>query len=199
MANAARFGASNPALRTTSRIADLAPNDLAAFCDWEACVRTNGYGHACWVNDAGWERCKVCDGSADCAGRPLNQADCLAHANDSGRAQCHVGLLQECLLEQALRGPADPRVTKTCQLSDEACAGGLPGDLSAQALAAQHETDQTTVQTCEEEVAIAAQLEPGSTIVGWWQKNLSSWEGGLPSDIVDASAADGNEADGGDL
>jgi hypothetical protein len=123
LANVRRFGEDNPSLRVASRLGDLATNDLRAFCDWEACIATNGYAHTCWVNDAGSERCRVCDGSGDCEGRRLNQDDCVAHATDTGRAQCHVGLLEECLIQQALRGPADGCQTDSCALSDQACAG----------------------------------------------------------------------------
>jgi len=103
LANATRFGESNPSLRTVARISDLGASDLRAFCDWEACVRVNGYGHTCWVNDAGFEQCRMCDGSADCDGHAMSEDDCVAHASDPGRATCHVGLLQECTLQQSLR------------------------------------------------------------------------------------------------
>ncbi len=196
VANVHRFGESNPSLRTSYRLTALAQSDLSAFCDWEACLLTNGYGHTCWVNDAGWERCRVCDSGADCDGRPPSQADCIAHADDPARSQCHVGLLQECLIQQALRGPADPRVTQTCQLSKQACAGQLPGDLSAQALAAQHETDQVTIQLCGENLNLAAELEPDSSLVTSWRQILSTWDGGLPPGETDASPPEASAFDG---
>jgi len=200
VANARRFGEDSPALRTTARIWDLSPSELQAFCDWEACIRTNGYNHTCWVNDAGWERCRVCDGSADCDGRPLSQDDCVAHATDPGRTSCHVGLLQECLLQEAIRGPAGGACeTQTCKLSDQACAGQLPGDLTAQALAAQHETDQISVGECVRELDESAQmrLEAGDTInqtdgaaaesIAYAEQLLSEWDGGLAACDQDAS------------
>jgi hypothetical protein len=101
VANAERLGESHSSIGAASRIADLAPSDLRAFCDWEACIRTNGYGHLCGVNDAGWESCRLCNGTADCSGLPA----------DVDRAQCHVALLEECLLQRAIRQPADERVT----------------------------------------------------------------------------------------
>jgi hypothetical protein len=185
VSNALRFGTSNPSLRTTARIADLASSDLRAFCDWQACVRTNGYSHVCWVNDGGWERCRVCDGGTDCDGLPTSQDDCVAQA--TGRAQCHVGLLEECILQQAIRGPNDPRVTQSCELSSEACAGQLPGDLTAQALAAQNETSQVTIEECRKELDAAAEVAPDADL-SYWEQQLSMWDGGLPSDEADASS-----------
>ena len=91
VANARRFGEANAAWRTASRLSDLAGHELRDFCDWEACIRTNGYRHACYLNDAGWERCRVCDAGGDCDGLPMSQDDCVAHATDVGRATCHVG------------------------------------------------------------------------------------------------------------
>jgi hypothetical protein len=182
VANARRFGGANAAWRTASRLSDLAGPELRDFCDWEACIRTNGYRHACYLNDAGWERCRVCDGGGDCDGLPMSQDDCVAHATDVGRATCHVGLLEECLLQQAVRGPADPRVTQTCALSKQACEGILPGDLSSQALAARHETDQVEVQEAMEEAARANAVEMKGGAV------CQGWEGGVPVDVTDAAA-----------
>jgi hypothetical protein len=188
VANAKRFGEDNPALRTSYRLGQLPASDLATFCDWQACIATNGYSHVCGLNDAGWERCHVCDGSADCGGAPLNQADCVAHTTDPDRAGCHVGLLQECLLQRAIRGPADPRVTQTCAWSDQACAGQLAGDLSSQALAAQSETQQVIIEIADDELARSAQLTPDAAIVTYWQQQLSLWDGGLPEGDVDTGA-----------
>lgn len=191
--NARRFGESNPLLRTAYRISDLAASDLRDFCDWESCIRTDGYRHTCFITDAGWERCRVCDGGGDCDGRPMSQDDCVAHATDAGRASCHVGLLQECLLQQAVRGPADPRWTQTCALSAQACAGQAPGDLSTQALAAQNETNQVAAQVAYEELAVASAGNPAEAgdMVAYWDQTLSSWEGGMPIDVADSSAGDG--------
>lgn len=202
VANVQRFGETNSALRTTSRISDLASGDLQAFCDWEACLRTNGYDHTCWVNDAGWERCRVCDGAADCNGDPMTQSVCVAHAAGPVRSSCHVGLLQECLIQRSLRGPADPRVTQSCQRSEQACAGQLPGDVSSQALAAQHETDQVTVQLCKGEVASAARLVTDADVIGqWgvmrWEQTLSAWDGGLPPGEADAEPTEAGPSDSG--
>ncbi|WP_394844809.1 hypothetical protein LZC95_48155 [Pendulispora brunnea] len=155
-------------------------------------MRTNGYAHACWINDAGWERCRVCDDADHCDGYPFNQEACVAHAADPDRASCHVGLLQECILQRSLRGPADARVTRACRLSAQACAGQLPGDRSAEALAAQHETDQVTMQVINRELDQADRLQPDSSFVRLWRTKLSAWEGGVPSDEGDASS------DGGD-
>jgi hypothetical protein len=158
-ANVHRFGeADDGTLDVDHRLQDLQPSDLGAFCDWQACLMTNGYGHACWVNDAGWERCRVCDASDDCGGGPMSRADCVAHAADPTMVQCHVGLMQECMIQRALRGLADPRVTETCQLSAQACAGELPGDLAAQATAARQETDAVTLQLISENEMAAQQL-----------------------------------------
>ncbi len=189
-ANVRRLGRSSPTFRTTARVADLSPADLAELCDWEACVRTNGYGHVCWVTDAGWERCRVCDGGADCEGRPMSREECVAQASAPLRAACHVGLLQECLIQRGLRGMADRRVTQTCVLADQTCRGELPGDLTAQALAAQHETDQVTIQVCNEELDLATQRQPDATIIPYWRDVLSMWEGGLPSDVDGGGARD---------
>jgi histone H3/H4 len=188
VANAQRFGQQNPALRTTKRLGDLQGADLAAFCDWEACITSNGYAHVCALNEGGLERCKVCDAGTDCAGRPMSRADCVAHATDVGRASCHAGLLQECLIQRALRGVADPRITETCAESDQACAGETLGDLTAEALAAQHETDQVTVQVYDEELGIAAQLAPDASNLAYWSSVLSAWDGGLPTDVNDGGA-----------
>lgn len=194
-ANAYRFGESTPGLRTSSRVSDLSPADIRAFCDWETCIRTNGYAHFCWVNDAGVEQCRVCDGGADCNGLPMSEDDCVAHATDPTRAPCHVGLMEECLIQKAVRGYADPRVTQACALAAQACAGQLPGDLAAQETAAEHETDQVTIEECDREVAVAAQLAPDSSAVGYWQTVLAQWDGGLPPPL-DASAVDADAADG---
>lgn len=203
VANAHRFGEDASAdLRTNARLRDLAPADLRNFCDWEACIRANGYAHVCGLADAGgdasWESCRVCADPSDCSGRPVSQDDCVAHASDPGRAQCHVGLLQECLLQQALRGPADQRVTQSCQRSEEACAGDLPGDLTTEALEAQTETGQVTIEEFKDEVAVEAKLDPESKYYNWpyWQGQLALWEGGLPpgEDAGEASldASDGD-------
>jgi hypothetical protein len=162
------------------RLGDLPLTELRGFCDWEACLRTNGYGHTCWINDAGAERCRVCISSTDCDGAPLTQAEFIAHAREPGRASCHVGLLQACLLQQALRGPGDSRKTQACRSSDLACAGELSGDLTTQAVAALTETDQVTVEECMKEVGMASQLDPDASTIGYWQTQLSMWEGGLP-------------------
>jgi hypothetical protein len=204
VANVARFGEGEPTLRTASRIGELATDDLRAFCDWEACIRAYGYDHTCWLDDGGVERCKVCDGSADCNGRPLNQDDCVAQASDPTRVQCHVGLLQECLIQQALRGPGDPCVTQACALSDEACAGQLPGDLSSQALAAQGETAQVSVGECMKEAMLSAQLAPDGAAADFSYATtiLSEWDGGLAAcdddapwlaALLDAGASDAGE------
>jgi len=86
------------------------------------------------------------------------------------------------LLQQAVRGPADPRVTQTCALSKQACEGSLPGDLSSQALAAQHETDEVEVQETMEEAARANAVEMKGGAV------CQGWEGGVPVDVTDAAA-----------
>jgi hypothetical protein len=201
VANVSRLGEPSSALRTTARIADLAPSDLQSFCDWQACIRTNGYGHTCSLNDAGWERCRVCAGAADCNGDPMSRNDCVALATDPTRATCHVGLLQECLIQRSLRGPADMRVTQSCEHSAEACAGQLPGDLTAQALSAQHETDQVAVEEAEAEVALAAELYADSGYVAAqvasWQQKFATWDGGLPVAYLDGSAAAVGPPDGG--
>jgi hypothetical protein len=198
VANAQRFGEDAAALRTTARLADLSPSDLRAFCDWEACIRTNGYAHACALNDAGWESCHVCSGPADCDGRPMNEGECVAHATDPGRAECHVGLLQECLLQQALRGPGYSCATRTCRLSEQACAGQPSGDPSAQALAAQRETDQVTIEEFKDEIALEAKIDPDSGYVTYWERQLSLWDGGSSScgngDRPDGATLDSGEA-----
>jgi hypothetical protein len=201
VANVHRFAEGNSALRRSTRIADLAPGDLRAFCDWEACIRTNGYNHSCWVDDGGVERCKVCDGSADCNGRPLSQGDCVAHAVDPGRLDCHVGLLQECLIQRALRGSASACNTESCRWSDQACSGLLPGDLTARAIVAQHETDQVTVGECGLELVQSAKLLPDGGVEDLAAANqlLSLWDGGLAACDQDAwwlsAVVDGGTSD----
>jgi len=197
VSNAWRFGEDASALRTTARLGELAPAQARAFCDWEACIRANGYGHVCALNDAGWESCRVCSTAADCDGRPMSPEECVAHASDVGRAACHVGLLQECLLQQAIRGPADPRTTRTCRWSAQACAGELAGDRSAEAMAAQHETDQVAVEQMNAEVAAIAATDAAPGYVNEWREILSGWDGGLPPDddafdagLPDAAAGD---------
>ncbi len=184
VANAERLADTRPWIDAGARVSDLAAVDLRAFCDWEACLRTNGYGHICYVGDAGWEQCRVCNGSADCSGLPMSQDDCAAHAQDPGAATCHVVLLEECLLQRAIRMPTDPRVTKTCALSEEACAGQLPGDLSAQAAAARHETDQVTIEQSEREftVGLASDAEPPA-VASFWEQQFCMWDGGVPDDL----------------
>jgi hypothetical protein len=184
VANSERLADTRPWIEAGARVSDLATADVGAFCDWEACLRTNGYGHLCFVNDAGWEQCRLCDGSADCHGLPTSQDDCVAHAGDPGVAPCHVALLEECLLQRALRLPADPRVTQTCFLSERACAGKLPGDLSAQAVAARHETDQVAVEQAEREFAVALETDADPpAVASFWAQQFCMWDGGLPDDL----------------
>lgn len=184
VANAERVGDTHPEIEAGARVSDLASADLAALCDWEACLRTNGYGHICYVNDAGWEQCRGCDSVAECGGLPTTQADCVAHAGDPGVATCHVVLLEECLLQRAIRLPTDPRVTVACFESAQACAGQLPGDLSAQAVAARHETDQVAVEQAEREftVALESDADP-SAVAAFWEQQFCMWEGGHPEDL----------------
>jgi hypothetical protein len=191
-ANVHRFGKDTPALRTTARIADLSPSDLHDFCDWEACVNVNGYDHTCWQSDAGWERCRVCTGAGDCDGHYLSQDDCVAHAGDVGRTQCHVGLLEECAIQRGLRGPADTRVTRTCALSAQACSGALPGDLSAQALAAQRETDQVTLELFDQTLASDERFAPDADF-SWFAQQLATCDAGMEAA---APPPDGGTADG---
>jgi hypothetical protein len=125
----------------------------------------------------------------------MSQDECVAEASGPSRAQCHVGLLQECLLQRAIRGPSDPRTTQSCHLSEAACAGQLPGDVTTQAEAARHETDQVTIEEGNEELALAAQLEPDSSVVAYWTGQLATWDGGLPPGDVDVLASDGGALD----
>jgi hypothetical protein len=184
VANAERLADTRPGIRAGARVSDLAPADLRALCDWEACLRTNGYGHICYVGDAGWEQCRVCSTSADCSGLPMSQDDCVAHAGDPGVVTCHVALLEECLLQRAIRLPTDPRETRTCAASEQACSGRLPGDLSAQAAAARHETSQVAVEQAEREfvVGLASDAEPPA-VASFWEQQFCMWDGGVPDDL----------------
>ncbi len=191
VANAQRVGGNNLGVRE-SRISALAPSDLRAVCDWEACMKVNGYGHACWVDDGGVERCRVCDGGADCSGLPVSQDDCVAHAAEPPRATCHVGLMQECLLQRGLRGPADLRVTQACKWSQQACDGTLVGDLTDKNAAARFETDQVTIETCcITELNQAIRLQPDSQVIPYVQKACAEWDGGLPPDYDAGTPIDG--------
>ena len=189
-ANVRRYGKDSAALRESARLADLPEAELNEFCDWEACVRANGYNHACGLNDAGVEKCRVCEDGGDCSGFPRSREDCGAHARDVGRGTCHVGLLQECLIQRGVRGFGDPHVTRTCWASRAACGGRLPGSLVEEARAAQHETDQVIVAAMGREVDLAAELEPDAAgpdgVIGWRRKRLAEWPGGLPSEVSDA-------------
>jgi hypothetical protein len=217
--NVHRFGvgadlSADPFVRYSARISDLPPDTLKGFCDWEACLRTNGYAHACWVDDARLEQCRVCDGDAGdtCDGFPMDQAACVAQAAVPGRASCHVGLLQDCLIQRAIRGFPDARVTETCRLSAQACAGELAGDLSEQAHAAKLETDQVTMESalCAVETRAAANQsqhpDAAAQFKAYWLGVLSGWDGGLPADalecakdMLDAGAdADADDANAGD-
>jgi hypothetical protein len=192
VSNAVRLEESHPAIGSATRVSDLAQADLRAFCDWESCVRTNGYAHVCYANDAGWEQCRVCDGGADCDGRPASQDDCVAGASAPGRQACHVELLEECLLQRAIRPPTDARLTQTCYLSAQACAGELPGDLSALAGQARQETRQVAVEQSEREFALTLARDASTpAVASYWQQQFSGWDGGLPVDL----AADGAPED----
>jgi hypothetical protein len=80
--------------------------------------------------------------------------------------------------------PTDPRVTTTCALSEQACAGQLPGDLSAQAVAARHETDQVAVEQAEREFAVGLMDDAEAPGVGSsWQQQFCMWDGGIPDDL----------------
>jgi|GEM_PF-1354503 len=204
VSNVHRFGADDPTVRYSARVSDLPPDTLKSYCDWEACLRTNGYAHACWVDDAGLEQCRVCDGGAGdtCDGFPMGQASCVTQA--AGRATCHVGLLQDCLIQRAIRGFPDSRVTETCRLSAQACAGQLPGDLTEQAQAAAHETDQVTIERVLCDVSAKAALYPDTSAdykSSWQQEILNGWDGGLPADALDCAKEmldAGVDADSGD-
>jgi len=190
VSNVHRFGTDDPNVRYSARVSDLPLDTLKSYCDWEACLRTNGYAHACWVDDAGLEQCGVCDGGAGdtCDGFPMDQTACVAQA--AGRANCHVGLLQDCLIQRAIRGFPDSRVTETCRLSAQACAGELPGDLTEQAHTAAHETDQVTIERVLCDVAAGAAAYPDTSAEyksGWQQRILSGWDGGLPVDALDCA------------
>jgi hypothetical protein len=182
IANAHRVAEPDAGVDPAGRLGDLGPEDLRSYCDWEACLRANGYGHVCWVDDAGVERCRVCEGGDDCGNAPVSRDDCVTQATNPGRTSCGIGLLEECLLQRMIRGPADPRDTTTCQLSDAACAGAMPGDLGLAVAAARHETDQVTIEEGQRELGIAAQLTPDASLVSFWQQQISTWEGGLPAD-----------------
>jgi len=193
-ANVRRYGKESVALRESARLADLSDADLRALCDWEACVKTNGYNHACALTDAGVERCRVCEDGGDCGGFPRSREDCVAHARDPGRGTCHVGLLQECLIQRGVRGFGDRRVTRTCWASREACRGRLPESLVEEARAAQRETDQVTVAALVREVDLAAELQPDAAgpdgVIAQWRDRFSEWQGGLPTEVSDAGDFD---------
>jgi hypothetical protein len=197
LANAFRFSEVRPTLLTDYRLGDLADADLRAFCDWQACVTVNGYAHACAVNDAGWEICRVCDGAADCVDQAASQQDCVGRARAADRTACHAGLLQECLLQRAMRGPSDTRETQTCFESDLACAGQLPGDRSAEALAARHETDQVAVEVALHEMDIASSLLGDAAALAPDRAGLlARWDGGWPTDVEPDGAPIGDAGAG---
>ena len=198
ISNVHRFGVDenlvvDPFVRYSARISDLPPDTLKSYCDWEACLQTNGYAHANWVDDAGVERWRVCDADAGdtCDGFPMDQAACVTQATMPGRASCHVGLLQDCLIQRAIRGFADSRVTKTCRLNAQACAGELPGDLTAQAQAAKLETDQVAMESAlcsvENRAARSAYPDAAAEFKAHYLGVLSGWDGGLPADALDCA------------
>lgn len=184
-ANVHRLGRDHPAFRETLRVGELGPSELVDLCDWEACVRTNGYAHTCFINDAGVERCRVCDGGVDCANGLSSRDECVASAKLFGRRDCHVGLMQECLIQRGLRGYPDARLTNTCYWAEESCRGQLPGDLREQALYAQHETDQVTVEVFK---AAARPFADGGPTP--FMKKLDLWEGGVPSEVSEGGVGD---------
>ena len=141
-------------------------------------MRTNGYAHTCFINDAGVERCRVCDGGADCSNHVASREECIASTKSPERRDCHVGLLQECLIQRGLRGPLDARLTNTCYWAEQSCAGKLPGDLREQALYAEHETDQVTIEVFKADAVPFA--DGGRTP---FMEKLDQWEGGVPSDV----------------
>jgi hypothetical protein len=199
LANAFRFSESRPTLQTDYRLGELTDADLRAFCDWQACIAANGYAHACALNDAGWEVCRVCDSAADCAGQPTSPQDCVDRARTPDRTACHAGLLQECLLQRAMRGPRDARLTQTCFESDLACAGQLAGDRSGEARAARHETDQVAVEVALRQMDIAGSLLGDAAAFSSDRAALlAAWDGGLPTDLAPDGAAidDDGAADG---
>lgn len=184
-ANVHRLGRDHAAFRETLRIGDLGPADITDLCDWEACVLTNGYGHTCFINDAGVERCRICDGGVDCANHLASRDECVNSAQLPERRECHIGLRQECLIQRGLRGYPDSRLTNTCHWADQSCTGQLPGDLSEQALYAQRETEQVTIEV----FAATAKPFADGGLTPFMQK-LAQWDGGLPSEISDAAADD---------
>jgi hypothetical protein len=60
--------------------------------------------------------------------------------------------------------------------------------LSAQALAAQLETEEVTFEVAQRELAQANQLEPDSAASAYYEGQLSTWDGGFPPS--DAGTAD---------
>ncbi|MCL2726289.1 MAG: hypothetical protein FWD69_17850 [Polyangiaceae bacterium] len=189
ISNVHRFGAEDPTVRYSARISDLTPDTLKGYCDWEACLWTNGYAHANWVDDAGIERWRVCDADAGdtCDGFPMDQAACVAQATMPGRASCHVGLLQDCLIQRAIRGFADARVTEACRLSAQACTEQLPGDLTEKAQAAKQETDQVAIERALCELQNYTPWYPSDPVKPHWLEVLSGWKGGLPADALDCA------------
>lgn len=191
VSNAARVGAHDGA---SLSIGELPANELRAFCDWEACIRANGYGHICALNDAGWESCRVCKSADDCDGAPMSQDECVAHAADVGRATCQVDLLEECLLQHAIRGPADRRPTQACERSARACAGNREGDRLTQASEARIETGQIAVEAFAADIAIELARNPTSAELARAQATLDAWDGGRPP-YDDAAATDAGMSD----
>jgi hypothetical protein len=99
-------------------------------------------------------------------------------------ATCQVVLLEECLLQRAIRMPTDPRVTTTCALNARACSGQLPGDLAAQAATARNETDQVAIEQSEREFAVGLAADAEASGFGdFWEQQFCTWDGGVPDDL----------------
>lgn len=198
--NVHRFRPEDPHVRFEARLGELGDRDLADYCDWEACLAADGYNHECFADDGGAgqrpiERCRVCTPDQPCGGSTSRTA-CVAAAKEPGRDTCHIGLLQDCLIQRAIRGFSDPRVSETCERSARACAGDMPGDLATDGQFAAHETEQIAVERAIVEVRFSAARrdagadagDAGNAPVTEIEEKLATWTGGFARDAFDGGA-----------
>jgi len=116
----------------------------------------------------------------------MSRAACVADATSDGRKNCHVGLLQDCLIQRAVRGFADPRVSDTCERSARACAGSMPGDLTADGQFAADETQQIAVERAVSEFRLTVRPDAGfDAYYLAWKARLESYNGGFARDAFD--------------
>ncbi len=92
-------------------------------------------------------------------------------------------------MQRAILNAVGDADTLTCQLSGQACAGALPGDLTPQFVAAQQETYAVAIREFAAEVAAVGVESPDASFVRGWipiLEDAGAWT--TPTQLSDAGA-----------